>query len=115
MIRVKLRYVHECSFVRGEHTNFDLWQAERARRKWPELKDGDAVALIAKQRNQIAFVYKPVTVAIREHEARLTVSTRVRLHSRSQLNPATLALAATNAGLELVGFKHFEQYFANLI
>lgn len=111
MIEITLRYIHECSFIRGEHTNFDLWNVIRTRKRWKALGPGEAVALVSKMRNQLVFVYMPMHVLIAEHDTRVTVSTRVRLHSRSQLSPQTLALAAREAGLSLKGFKEFQSFW----
>lgn len=112
MIEVNLRYVHECSFVRGEHTNYDLWLKYLKRKKWTPLKEGQAVAFVSKQRNQIVFVYKPVNVKTPGNkESRVTVSTRVRLHSLSTLTPEVLQEAAVSANIKLVNFKHFSNYF----
>jgi len=114
MIEVKLRYVHQCSFIRSPSTNYDIWAKEAKQRGWAELRSGEAVALVSRAGNQIAFVYKPIHVEHAGKQVRVTTHARVRLHSMAVLTPALLQMAAEEAGLSLRGFKNFQDYYKKL-
>ena len=103
-LALRLRHVAQVGFNRSEMTNFLSLPASVRRR----LKGNDAVAMVSKTGNQIVFVYAP-----KSHEKKTVFqSARLRIQGSSGWNPLMLANYAEAAGINLVGLKKFEEYYA---
>lgn len=107
LTKLRLRGIITCSFTRSEATNLALYQADPG---YPgDLRTGEAFLFIAKGLDQVAFVFRPVTVT-GEGEIKRTVfdSRRLRLDGGTW-HPYMLQTYAEAVGLQLEGVRKLDQ------
>ena len=108
MIQVRLKEIYETSFARSEMTNYRLWRKETTR----SLAAGEALCIVSKTGNQMVFVWKPKLITYGGSNAEAFLSVRIRLDSTKWWDGRMLRNYANQVGLELVGLKRYEQYYA---
>jgi hypothetical protein len=114
MTRLRLRGVVTCSFARSEATNLRLYK--KAGHFPGDLKRGEAYLFISKGGNQVIFVFRPITLDVNvPHRAGDGTKTRSVIDSRrlrldgGTWHPYMLQNYANAVGIELIGFKRFEE------
>lgn len=102
-MRMRLRYVAECSFNASEATNFYGVVPKSVR---SQMRGNDVACLVSKTGNQLCFVYSDKKTG----PATALASARLRLSGRAPWNPLMLADYANAVGIELEGIKKLEQH-----
>lgn len=108
---LRLRGIITCSFTRSEATNLAIYKEEPG---YPgDLRAGEAFLFIAKGLDQVAFVFRPVTVT-GEGDIKRTVfdSRRLRLDGGTW-HPYMIQNYAKAVGLQLEGLRTLEQILAD--
>ena len=115
LTNLRLKAVIQCSFIRSEATNLNLF---RETAYFPgELADGEAFLFISLMGNQVIFVFRnPINFEDDVDGTILQVvdSRRLRLDN-GFWNPHMLQNYAESVGLHLVGIKRFEQVHDEMI
>ena len=126
MIDVRLKQVVSTSFNKSCHTQLEEFRTgNKANTELvANLKQGEAVMFLSLGENQLRFCYKPIEAERSEllgsakcwmpdHVHTSYFWLQIRLSGR--WNPLMLANIAKKAGINLVGLKHFEEYYEHLL
>jgi len=120
LTRLRLKGVVTCSFARSEATNLGLY---RTTTKFPgELNKGEAYLFISKGGNQVLFMFKTVVLEVDvQHRRGDGTNTRGVIDSRrlrldgGTWHPYMLQNYANEVGIDLIGFKRFEQVHSRMM
>lgn len=126
MIDVRLKQVVSVSFNKSCHNQLEEFRGysqENANRV-RDLRQGEAIMFLSLGENQLRFCYKPIEAERSEllgsakcwmpdHVHTSYFWLQIRLSGR--WNPLMLANIAKKAGINLVGLKHFEEYYEHLL
>lgn len=112
---MRLKLIVTVNFQRTESENF---HAAMKRNPGLELGPSDVVVMVSLSRQQIVFMYRKQTIelhgyGLRKGSADVYHSERLRL-SRSTFNPQMIQNYANQVGLELDGFRRFEEIYESL-
>ena len=126
MIDVRLKQVVSTSFNKSCHTQLEEFRTgNKANTELvANLKQGEAVMFLSLGENQLRFCYKPIEAErgellgsakcwMPDHVHTSYFWLQIRLSGR--WNPLMLANIAKRAGINLVGLKHFEEYYEHLL
>lgn len=106
MVRLRLKGVVQCSFVRSEATNLALY---RQMGHFPgDLRAGEAFLFVSKTNDQVLFLFADHQVDFDGVPRKVIDSRRLRLGTGTW-NPHMLQNYANMVGIQLVGIKRFEQ------
>jgi hypothetical protein len=126
MIDVHLKRVWTAAFTKSAHRQLEEFcTAEKGNTGLvADLKAGEAIMFLAKGRNQVRFVYRPLEAERQKllgsadgweptHIYVSYVWVQVRLNGA--FNPLMLANIAKQVGIRLVGIKYFEEHYQHLL
>jgi hypothetical protein len=126
VIDVRLKQVVSTSFNKSCHTQLEEFRTgNKANIELvANLKQGEAVMFLSLGENQLRFCYKPIEAErgellgsakcwMPDHVHTSYFWLQIRLSGR--WNPLMLANIAKRAGINLVGLKHFEEYYEHLL
>lgn len=126
MIDVRLKQVVSVSFNKSAVTQLEEFRngSPRNSEMLRELKQGEAIMFLSLGEDQLRFCYKPIEAERSEllNSAKCWMPDHVhtsyfwlQIRLSGRWNPLMLANIAKKAGINLVGLKHFEEYYEHLL
>lgn len=110
MLKLRLKAIrYNCDFRKNENS---LYNEFKASQNFPgELAKGEAYLFVSASENQLIWFLNATEVEAGRKTVGLVDSRRWRLLSHSKWHPMMLANYASDAGIELIGIRRFEEAY----